>query len=67
MPHDAAEHHIYMAAHNRKYAHAYRRFHEAMGFPIPGQFYYHMREAIRWIQVGKFKREEYRKMQETAQ
>ena len=64
MTYDAASHHIHMAAYNRRQAHAYRRFYTAMGYEIPGQFYWHMREAIRWIQAGKHQRKEYADIQE---
>lgn len=48
-------HRLFMAAFNRKTAHKYRRFHEAFCEPS-GQFHWHMREAIRWIQVEKHDR-----------
>lgn len=64
MSHDAADHHIYMATYNRRQAHNYRRLYLAMGYEIPGQFYFHMREAIRWIQVGKMLRADYQAIQE---
>jgi hypothetical protein len=64
MAHDAASHHIYMAKYNRETAHKYRRFHQLFDQSIPGQFYWHMNEAIRWIQVGKMHRKQHAEIQE---
>lgn len=64
MSHDVAEHHIYMAAFNRRHAHAYRKTYQAMGYEIPGQFYWHMGEAIRWIRSARVQRNEYAEIQE---
>lgn len=55
--HTAMNHRLYMANHNRKAAHAYRRFHRIFDGQLPGQFYWHMKEAIRWIQIEKHERE----------
>ncbi len=58
--HDPAEHHIYMARLNRRWAHNYRNSSAVLlREGPPPQFYWHMREAIRWIQTGKKRRENY--------
>lgn len=43
-----------MAQYNRQTAHAYRRFAKTFGNPPPELFYWHMKEAIRWVQVEKY-------------
>jgi hypothetical protein len=55
--HTAMNHRIYMADFNRKAAHSYRRRPTIYG-KNPEQFHWHMREAIRWIQVEKFRRDQ---------
>lgn len=53
--HTAMNHRLYMAEYNRAAAHKYRRFYKIFG-EQSGQFHWHMREAIRWIQVEKMER-----------
>lgn len=50
--HTAMNHRIYMAEYNRRMARQYRRRPSTYG-KDPTQFHWHMREAIRWIQVEK--------------
>ena len=56
--HNAMNHRLYMANFNREAAHSYRRRHLIYGND-PAQFHWHMREAIRWVQVEKFRREQF--------
>lgn len=56
--HTPINHRLFMAQFNRKHAHAYRVGSRRLGAEIPGQFYWHMREAIRWIQIEKYHRSE---------
>lgn len=55
------DHALHMAAFNRRFAHAYRRQHQLFGDPPPELFHWHMREAIRWVQIAKIRRNFYGK------
>lgn len=56
-----SDHAMHMAQFNRQHAHAYRRIHKILAQGMPEQFYWHMREAIRWVQIAKIRRDFYGK------
>jgi hypothetical protein len=56
--HNAMNHTIYMASFFRKTALSYLRRPTIYG-KDPAQFHYYMRQAIKWIQIAKYRRERF--------